>query len=91
MLRIVIPLVSKVLIDEFTLAKAFNDASKQGLSTEGMIAPKSLGYSIGIAFALFAMLSVSSFFFAHAHQRWGQIGLATRGAVSGDQTLIEPS
>lgn len=81
MIRIVVPLVSKVLIDEITRARAFRLALAAGESTADLSPPKSIGYSIGISVALFVMLVVSSVFTYHAQVRWGELGLSVRGAV----------
>lgn len=81
MLRVVVPLVSKILIDEFVLAKAYNEAVESGSSMDGLILPKSPGFSIGIAVVLFAMLIISAIFKSHADQRKNITGMASRSAV----------
>ncbi|KAI9632685.1 P-loop containing nucleoside triphosphate hydrolase protein [Dioszegia hungarica] len=81
MLQIAAPLLSKVLIDEFTRAKAYRDALGSGQSVQDLIPPHTLGFSFGICVALLVMLIVSSVFRAHGEQRFGLLGLSLRGAV----------
>ncbi|WVQ95732.1 hypothetical protein IAU59_002831 [Kwoniella sp. CBS 9459] len=73
-LQITAPLITKLLIDQLTLAHN-NHADP---STP---APKSLGYVIGLAFALFVMVQSASLFNYQALQRGSVIGFMMRAAL----------
>ncbi|OCF34449.1 cadmium ion transporter [Kwoniella heveanensis BCC8398] len=73
-LQITAPLITKLLIDQLTLAHD-NHADP---STPP---PKNLGYVIGLAFALFVMVQSASLFNYQALQRGSVIGFMMRAAL----------
>lgn len=82
MLRIVSPLIAKVLIQELVRAKAYSDAARSGSSLDDLTAPMSLGQLAGVAVGLLAVLTANSILLQHGRPRAEQIGMHIRGAVS---------
>lgn len=58
--------MTKALIDQLTIAHAWHEVTSVGGSTEGMSRPKSLGYGIGLAVVLGAMMFSSNLLLAYA-------------------------
>ena len=58
----------------------YHKAEKAG-STAGLTAPKSVGYGIGLAVALFAMEMAGSVFVYQSQQKGSVIGFSTRAAL----------
>ncbi|EAL23016.1 hypothetical protein CNBA7830 [Cryptococcus deneoformans B-3501A] len=74
-LQVTYPLVTQQLINQITTAHTYhNDPTNNS-------PPKSIGYSLGLAFALFAMIQASSLFSYQALQRGSVIGLMMRAAL----------
>ncbi|WWD19199.1 hypothetical protein CI109_103657 [Kwoniella shandongensis] len=59
-LRTLAPIVTKLLLEQLTLAYNRHNAVKQGLPTDSMEQPKSPGYMYGLAIMIWAMTSGSS-------------------------------
>ncbi|OCF37123.1 hypothetical protein I316_01029 [Kwoniella heveanensis BCC8398] len=59
-LRVTAPMVLKVLIQQITQARELHLATNSGTSTNGVTPPKSIGYMVGAAFGLWAMLMTAS-------------------------------
>ncbi|WVQ79499.1 hypothetical protein IAT38_001598 [Cryptococcus sp. DSM 104549] len=59
-LRMVSPLVTRRLIAEISRAYAYYQAIHNGLSTDGLQPPRSVGYMLGMAFLLWGLLVASS-------------------------------
>ncbi|WWC65416.1 uncharacterized protein I303_108034 [Kwoniella dejecticola CBS 10117] len=76
-LQITAPLVTKLLIDQLTLSHA--DTSQQNGSSANP--PRSIGYMIGLAFALFVMVQSASLFSYQALQRGSVVGFMMRAAL----------
>ncbi|KIR68936.1 cadmium ion transporter [Cryptococcus bacillisporus CA1873] len=74
-LQVTYPLITHQLIDQLTTAHAYhNDPANNP-------PPKSVVYSFGLAFALFAMVQASSLFSYQALQKGSVIGFRMRGAL----------
>lgn len=74
-LQVTYPLITHQLIDQLTRAHAYhNDPANNP-------PPKSVVYSFGLAFALFAMVQASSLFSYQALQRGSVIGFMMRAAL----------
>ncbi|KAL0253531.1 hypothetical protein I308_100904 [Cryptococcus tetragattii IND107] len=74
-LQLTYPLITQQLIDQLTKAHAYhNDPANNP-------PPKSVVYSFGLAFALFAMVQASSLFSYQALQRGSVIGFMMRAAL----------
>ncbi|KAE8541543.1 hypothetical protein D1P53_002905 [Cryptococcus gattii VGV] len=74
-LQVTYPLITHQLIDQLTKAHAYhNDPANNP-------PPKSVVYSFGLAFALFAMVQASSLFSYQALQRGSVIGFMMRAAL----------
>lgn len=80
-LQVTAPLVTKQIILQLELAYVYHQAQQAGIPTDLVPAPKSVGYGIGLAFALFAMEMSSSLFTYQAQQRASVIGFKLRGSV----------
>ncbi|KJE02687.1 cadmium ion transporter [Cryptococcus gattii NT-10] len=74
-LQVTYPLITRQLIDQLTTAHTYhNDPANNP-------PPKSVVYSFGLAFALFAMVQASSLFSYQALQRGSVIGFMMRAAL----------
>ncbi|OXG54431.1 cadmium ion transporter [Cryptococcus neoformans Th84] len=74
-LQVTYPLITQQLINQLTTAHAYhNDPTNNP-------PPKSIGYSLSLAFALFAMIQASSLFSYQALQRGSVIGFMMRAAL----------
>nr|ODN90116.1 cadmium ion transporter [Cryptococcus depauperatus CBS 7841] len=73
-LQVTSPLLTKLFIEQLTLAHTHH-------SDPSSTPPKSLGYGIGLSFALFAMLQAASLFSYQALQRGSVIGFMLRAAL----------
>ena len=82
LLQITAPLLTRKIIDQLTLAGNYDAAVKAGTSTSTLSAPRSVGYGIGLAVALFVMEVASSLFTYQAQQRGAVIGFLMRASVS---------
>ena len=82
-LQVTAPLVTKKIITQLSLAYYYHQAQNSGISlaVAGIPAPKSVGYGIGLAFALFAMEMSSSLFTYQAQQRASVVGFMLRASV----------
>ncbi|WWD20530.1 hypothetical protein CI109_105006 [Kwoniella shandongensis] len=78
-LQITSPLMTKLLIDQLTLAHNSAQVSPAGQAQSEL--PKPIGYSIGLAFALFVMLQTASLCSYQALQRGSVIGFMMRAAL----------
>ncbi|WVQ85784.1 hypothetical protein IAT38_007951 [Cryptococcus sp. DSM 104549] len=74
-LQVTAPLVTKLLIDELTIAHDYHTGAETDKT------PKSVGYGIGLAFALFAMVQAASLFSYQALQRGSVIGFMMRAGL----------
>jgi len=70
------------MIEEISIAHAYNRALSSGQSTEALERPRSVGYGIGLAVGLFGMLMVASLLVYQALQIGSVIGFMMRSAVS---------
>lgn len=82
MLQVTAPLVTRLIIEQITLAHQYHTAQKVGTSLEGLQPPKSIGYGAGLAVALFAMLMTASLLVYQALQIGSVVGFMMRSAVS---------
>ncbi|ODO10352.1 hypothetical protein I350_00947 [Cryptococcus amylolentus CBS 6273] len=73
-LQVTSPLLTKILIEQLTTAHQYHT----GQSSDQ---PKSIGYGIGLSFALFAMVQAASLFSYQALQRGSVIGFMMRAAL----------
>ena len=80
-LQVTAPLVTKQIITQLELAYYAHQAAQAGLPADLVPAPNSIGYGIGLAFALFVMEMASSLFNYQAQQRASVIGFKLRGSV----------
>lgn len=80
-LQVTAPQITKRLITQLALAYAHHQADLAGF---GALVPaaRSVGYGVGLAFALFAMEMSSSLFTYQAQQRASVIGFQMRASVS---------
>jgi hypothetical protein len=81
-LAITVPLVTRIIIEQLTIAYTLHAAMQSGLPTVGLEQPKSVGYGIGIAIGLFVMLTGSSAAGRQSQQRAAVAGFMLRSAVS---------
>lgn len=76
------PLVTKLIIEQILLANAKHAAESAGLPTAGLKDAKPVGYGLGLAVGLFAMLYTNSLLDAHESQIATSLGVTVRSAVS---------
>ena len=81
-LQITAPLITRKIIEQLTLANAYHNAQKAGIPVTGLDPPRSVGYGIGLAFALLVMNLSSSLFNYQSEQRGAVIGFLLRASVS---------
>ncbi|WRT69592.1 uncharacterized protein IL334_006581 [Kwoniella shivajii] len=67
-LRVTAPLITKRLIEQISRAHNLHTAQQDGLSTDGMVPPKSTAYGIGLAIGLFLMQYAASLLFFKGDQ-----------------------
>ena len=77
-LRVTVPLVTRKFIEQLTLASTYHNVT----SHDGLPAPKSIGYGIGLGFALVSMQYLGSMLMIQGYQRSQVMGLQLRAAVS---------
>ena len=82
-LQVTAPLVTRQIISQMELAYAVHQTEKAGGSTAGLPMPRSVGYGVGLAVALFVMQIAASLFNYQSQQRGATIGFSMRAAVSG--------
>lgn len=80
-LQVTNPLVTKLIIAQMELAYAIHQAEKAGIDTTSYTRPRSVGYGIGLAFAMFVMQMAASVLNYQAQQRGATIGFSTRAAL----------
>jgi ATP-binding cassette subfamily C (CFTR/MRP) protein 1 len=83
-----VPLVTRIIIEQLTAAHALHAASKSGSPTEGLEQPKSIGYGIGVAVGLFAMLTAANLAELQNSQHCAVAGFMLRCAVSSSSSLM---
>lgn len=72
--------MTKKIITQLAVAYAYHQAAEQGYG--GLLpAPRSVGYGVGLAFALFTMEMAASLFTYQAQQRASVIGFMMRASV----------
>ena len=81
-LQITAPLITRKIIEQLTLAHTYHVAEKSDLPTTGLATPKSVGYGVGLAIALFAMEMTASLFTYQSTQRGSVVGFLMRASVS---------
>nr|XP_031863483.1 uncharacterized protein CI109_001359 [Kwoniella shandongensis]KAA5530555.1 hypothetical protein CI109_001359 [Kwoniella shandongensis] len=59
-LRVTAPIITKMLITQLTRSHAWHHAHQDGVSTDTLTPPRSVGYMFGLAFALWVMSFMSS-------------------------------
>jgi ATP-binding cassette subfamily C (CFTR/MRP) protein 1 len=79
-LQITAPLVTRKILTQLEVANAYDNAT--AAQQTFLPRPKSVGYGIGLAFALFVMEMASSLFTYQGQQRGAVIGFSMRAAVS---------
>jgi hypothetical protein len=77
--------LTKRLIDDMFKAHAFHEAVIAGASTDNLPKARSVGYGIGVAFAIFGMMVCSGMFNARAFYGAGSAGIMMRSAVGSDE------
>ncbi|KAK4686687.1 hypothetical protein P7C73_g3435, partial [Tremellales sp. Uapishka_1] len=80
-LQITAPLITRKIIEQMTLANTYHKIESAGGSTVGVTLPKSVGYGIGLAIALFVMEMASSLFKYQAQQRGAVLGFLARASL----------
>lgn len=80
--------MTRLIIEQITLAHAYHQAETNGQSTVDLERPKSIGFGIGLAAGLFGMLMCASLLVYQALQIGTIIGFMMRGAVSGQVQLL---
>ncbi|KAL7422108.1 hypothetical protein Q5752_002751 [Cryptotrichosporon argae] len=80
-LQITAPLVTKLIVNQMDYGYAWAAAEAAGESTAGLTQPKSIGYGIGLAVALFVMEYASSIFIFQSQQRGSVIGFLARASL----------
>lgn len=75
------PLVIKLCIEQILLANALHSAEARGDSTTGLKQPRSLGYGIGLAVGLFAIMYASAVFGTHDYQMSCSLGIKVQSAA----------
>lgn len=81
-LRITSPLITRLIIEQLITANAYHVTITSGLSTDGLSAPRPIGYGVGLAVALFAMEFVGALLQYQAQQMGAVQGCCLRAAVS---------
>lgn len=74
--------MTRVLIDEITIAHAYHQAQSRGDPLDSLARPHGVGYGIGVAVGLFGMLTAASLLVYQALQIGSVIGFMMRSAVS---------
>jgi hypothetical protein len=69
------------MIAQLITAHAWHEAVSTGASTERLARPKSVGYGIGLAVVLAALMISSNWIQAYAQQISAMIGIKCRSAV----------
>jgi len=85
-LQVTAPLVTRVVIEQISLAHTYHQAQLRGDPLDAFERPRGVGYGVGLAAGLFAMLTVASLLVYQALQIGSVIGFMLRGAVG--TTLI---
>ncbi|CAD6567059.1 MAG: hypothetical protein TREMPRED_003289 [Tremellales sp. Tagirdzhanova-0007] len=80
-LQITAPLITRKIIEQLSLANAYHHASTSGASTADLTPPRSVGYGIGLAIALFAMNMTASLFNYQSTQRGAVVGFLMRASM----------
>ncbi len=86
-LQITAPLLTRKIIQQLTLANAYHAASQSDISTALLTPPKSVGYGIGLAVALFVMEISASLFTYQSSQRGAVVGFMMRASVDSSYPL----
>ena len=80
MLQVTAPLVTRLIIEQISMAHAYHEAQMAG-SDQDLPPPRPVGYGAGLAAGLFGMLMVASLLVYQALQIGSVIGFMMRSAV----------